>query len=156
MATKTHVVVKRIADLVEPILDEMGFELVDVEYLSHYGKWVLRLYIDKEAGVTLDDCVRVSREVGDLIDIKEVVTHEYTLEVSSPGIDRPLKKEKDFVGAVGKKVKVRMSTPMNGQRSFTGYLKSFENDTLYIEMDGPPVALPWADVEKANLIYEFD
>jgi ribosome maturation factor RimP len=156
MTTKAHDVVKRVVDLVEPILDEMGIELVDVEYLSHYGKWVLRLYIDKESGVTIDDCVRVSREIGDLIDVKEAVTHEYTLEVSSPGIDRPLRKEKDFVGAVGKKVKVRMIAAIDGRRSFTGYLKDFENGTLYIEMDGAPVVLPWAEVEKANLVYEFD
>jgi ribosome maturation factor RimP len=156
MTTKTHVVTKRVADLLEPILDEMGFELVDVEYLSSYGKWVLRLYIDKETGVTIDDCVSVSREIGDLIDVKEMVTHEYTLEVSSPGIDRPLRKEKDFVGAVGKKVKVRMIKPMNGRRSFTGYLKDFENGTLYVEMEEEPVALPWAEVDKANLVYEFD
>jgi ribosome maturation factor RimP len=156
MTAKTHAVAKRVADLLEPILDEMGFELVDVEYLSNYGKWVLRLYIDKEAGVTIDDCVRVSREIGDIIDVKGVVTHEYTLEVSSPGIDRPLRKEKDFVGAVGKKVKVRMITPMHGRRNFTGYLKDFGNGTIYIEMDGGPVALPWAEVDKANLVYEFD
>jgi ribosome maturation factor RimP len=155
MTTKTHVVINRISDLVEPILDEMGFELVDVEYLSHHGKWVLRLFIDKEGGVTIDDCVRVSREVGDVIDIKEVVTHEYTLEVSSPGIDRPLRKEKDFVKAIGKKVKVRMITPLNGRRSFTGYLKDFKNSTLYVEMENAPVALRWADVEKVNIVYEF-
>ena len=142
--------------MLEPILDEMGFELVDVEYLSNYGKWVLRLYIDKEEGVTIDDCVSVSREIGDLIDIKGVVTHEYTLEVSSPGINRPLRKEKDFVRAVGKKVKVKMITPMNGRRNFTGYLKDFEEGIVYIEMDGGPIALPWAEVDKANLVYEFD
>jgi ribosome maturation factor RimP len=156
MTAKTHFVVNQVAELVEPILDEMGIELVDVEFLSQSGKWVLRLYIDKEAGVTIDDCVRVSREIGDLIDVKEAVTHEYTLEVSSPGIDRPLRKEKDFVGAIGKKVKVRMITPIDGRRSFTGYLKGFENDTLYIDIDGSSVTLPWAEVEKANLIYEFD
>ena len=156
MTTKTHSVTNRVAVLLEPILDEMGFELVDVEYLSNHGKWVLRLYIDKEAGVTIDDCVSVSREIGDLIDITEVVTHKYTLEVSSPGLDRPLRKEKDFVGAIGKKVKVKMVTPMNKRRSFTGYLKDFENGTVYIEMDGAPVALPWAEVDKANLVYEFD
>ena len=156
MTTKTHVVANKVTDLLEPILDEMGFELVDVEYLSNYGKWVLRLYIDKETGVTIDDCVEVSREIGDLIDIKGVVAHEYTLEVSSPGIDRPLRKEKDFIGAVGKKVKLRMITPVNGRRNFTGYLKGFENGTLYIEMDSDTVSLPWADVDKANLVYEFD
>ncbi len=156
MAAKVHVVAKRVVDLVEPVLDEMGFELVDVEYVSNYGKWVLRLYIDKEAGVTIDDCVTVSREIGDLIDIKEVVTHKYTLEVSSPGIDRPLKKEKDIVGAVGKKVKVKMVTPVNGRRSFTGLLKEFENGRLHIETGGAPVSLPWTEVDKANLVYEFD
>ena len=98
----------------------------------------------------------MSREIGDIIDVKGVVTHEYTLEVSSPGIDRPLRKEKDFVGAVGKKVKVRTITPMNGRRNFIGYLKDFENGTIYIEMDGGSVALPWAEVDKANLVYEFD
>jgi ribosome maturation factor RimP len=156
MAAKVHVVAKRVADLVEPILDEMGFELVDVEYLSNYGKWVLRLYIDKEAGVTIDDCVTVSREIGDLIDIKELVTHKYTLEVSSPGIHRPLKKEKDILGAVGKKVKVMMVTPVNGRRSFTGLLKEFENGRLHIETEGVPVALSWTEVDKANLVYDFD
>ena len=98
----------------------------------------------------------MSREIGDLIDVKEAVTHEYTLEVSSPGIDRPLRKEKDFVRSVGKKVKVRLIAPMDGRRSFTGYLKDFKNGTLYLEMDGVPVALPWAEVDKANLVYEFD
>ena len=156
MAAKVHVVAKRVADLVEPVLNEMGFELVDVEYLSNYGKWVLRLYIDKEAGVTIDDCVTVSREIGDLIDIKELVTHKYTLEVSSPGIDRPLKKEKDIVGAVGKKVKVKMVTPVNGRRSFTGLLKAFKDGRLHIETGGAPVALSWSEVDKANLVYEFD
>jgi ribosome maturation factor RimP len=156
MAARVHIVAKRVADLAEPVLDEMGFELVDVEYLSNFGKWVLRLYIDREAGVSIDDCVTVSREIGDLIDIKEVVTHEYTLEVSSPGINRPLKKEKDIVGAVGKKVKVKMVTPVNGRRSFTGLLKRFENGMLHIETGGAPVALHWTEVDKANLVYEFD
>ena len=79
----------KITKLVEPVLEDMGFELVDVEYLSRHGRWVLVLYIDKEGGVTLDDCARVSGEVGDLIDVKDIIDHEYVLEVSSPGLDRP-------------------------------------------------------------------
>ena len=118
-------ITKQVADLVQPILDEIGFELVDVEYLSKYGKWVLRMYIDREGGVTIDDCARVSRELGDLIDIKNVIEHEYVLEVSSPGIDRPLKKEKDFIRAIGKKIKVKMAFPINGRRNFSGRLKDF-------------------------------
>ena len=99
-------IAKRIIDLVEPILDEVGYELVDVEYLSKYGKWVLRVYIDKEGGISIDDCVQVSEELGDLIDIKEIIEHEYVLEVSSPGLNRPLKKEKDFSRAIDRKIKV--------------------------------------------------
>ncbi|NIR14915.1 MAG: ribosome maturation factor RimP, partial [Desulfobacterales bacterium] len=96
------------------ILGGMGFELVDVQYLPKYGRWVLRLYIDKEGGVTIDDCAQVSREIGDLIDVKDVIMHEYILEVSSPGLNRPLKKETDFIWARGKRVKVRMAKPVNG------------------------------------------
>ncbi|UCF56920.1 MAG: ribosome maturation factor RimP [Deltaproteobacteria bacterium] len=156
MVSKAHLVTKQVADLVEPILDEMGFELVDVEYLSKYGRWVLRLYIDKEGGVTIDDCARVSGEIGDLIDVRDIIKHEYILEVSSPGLNRPLKKERDFIRATGKRVKVRMVTPVNGRRNFTGYLKNFEDGTLYVEAEGTLVALPWLEVDKANLVYEFN
>ena len=96
MSSRVLSIAEHVAGLVEQSIEDMGFELVDVEYLSVHGKWVLRLYIDKEGGVTIDDCARVSREMGDLIDVKEIIIHEYILEVSSPGVDRPLKKEKDF------------------------------------------------------------
>ncbi len=156
MVSKAHIITKQVADLVEPILGEMGFELVDVQYLPKYGRWVLRLYIDTEGGVTIDDCARVSREIGDLIDVKDVIMHEYILEVSSPGLNRPLKKEADFIWARGKRVKVRMVKPVNGRRNFTGYLKNFEDGTLYVEAEGSLMALPWVEVEKANLVYEFN
>ena len=156
MVSKRDTVAKQVEDLVEPILDEMGFELVDVQYLPKYGRWVLRLYIDTEGGVTIDDCARVSREIGDLIDVKDVIMHEYILEVSSPGLNRPLKKDTDFMWAKGKRVKVRMAKPVNGRRNFTGYLKSFEDDTLYVEAEGAVMALPRVEVEKANLVYEFN
>lgn len=144
-----------ITDLAEPILDEMGFELVDVLYLSKHGRWVLRLYIDRDGGVTINDCVRVSGEIGDLLDVKETIQHEYVLEVSSPGLNRPLKKERDFTRAIGKKIKVRMAFPVNGQRNFTGYLNDFQNRTLYLEMERGVVELSWQEIEKANLVYEF-
>ena len=124
MVSKAHIVIKQVADLVEPILGEMRFELVDVEYLSKHGRWVLRLYVDREGGVTIDDCARLSGEIGDLIDVKDVIKHEYVLEISSPGLNRPLKKERDFIWATGKRVKVRMVEAVNGRRNFTGYLKN--------------------------------
>ncbi len=148
-------IIKKIVNLLEPILDERGYELVDVEYLSKHGKWILRIYIDKNGGITIDDCAQVSEEFGDLLDIKEVIKHEYVLEVSSPGVNRPLKKEKDFTRAIGQKIRVTISAPINGRRNFKGYLQGFQDRTLHLEIDGKRISLPWQEIEKANLVYEF-
>jgi ribosome maturation factor RimP len=149
-------ITKQISDLIEPILEELGFQLVDVEYLSDRGRWTLRLYIDREGGVTIDDCVKVSNELGDLIDIKNIIEHEYVLEVSSPGLNRPLKKEADFLRVIGKKIKVRTRMPLKGQRNFTGILMDFKEHELYIQWEGQLITMAWTDVEKANLVYEFN
>ena len=156
MNRRAQGITKEVADLVEPILEEMGFELVDVEYVSNQGRWVLRLTIDKEGGVTLDDCARVSGELGDLIDVKDFIHHSYVLEISSPGLDSPLKKEKDILRSIGKKIKVRMGAPVNARHNFSGYLRDFKDGMLYIEMEGGLVALPWHEVDKANLVHEFN
>ena len=140
----------------EPILKDMAFELVDCEFLHSHGRWVLRLTIDKEGGVTIDDCARVSRELEDHLDVKEPVSHPYVFEVSSPGLDRPLKKEKDLLRALGKKIKVRTRAPIQGRRNFVGCLNDFAQGVLYMKVDEKEVALPWAEVEKANLIYEYN
>jgi ribosome maturation factor RimP len=154
LATDT-IITRQITDLIEPILGELGFELVDVEFLSEHGRWILRIYIDKLGGVTIDDCTRISGELGDLIDIKDVVKHEYILEVSSPGLNRPLKKEADFIRMIGKKVKVRMTMQVNGRRNFSGYLKDVREHKLYIEDEGGLITLSWPEIDKANLVYEF-
>jgi len=155
MPGKESLIIEMITDLVEPILHEMGFELVDILYLSKHGRWVLRIYIDRDGGVTINDCARVSGEMSDLLDVKEIIEHEYVLEVSSQGLNRPLKKERDIIRSIGKKIKVRMAVPVKGQRNFTGYLNNFQNSTLYVEMERGVVELPWQEVEKANLVYEF-
>ena len=155
MINRISLIITKVTDLIEPIIDEMSFELVDVEYVSNQGRWVLRIYIDKAGGVTIDDCARVSGEIGDVIDVKEIIDHEYVLEVSSPGLNRPLRKEKDFMSALDKKIRVRMAVPVMGRRNFTGYLKKFQAQTLYLEMDNGHVTLPWREVDKANLVYEF-
>jgi ribosome maturation factor RimP len=146
------VVTREISQFIEPILNEMDVELVDIEYLSGHGRWIVRIYVDKEGGITLDDCARVSREIGELIDVKDIIHHAYVLEVSSPGLNRPLKREKDFQRAIGKKVKAKMLVPLKGRKHFTGYLKSFRNGTLYLEVENNLVSLSWRDVEKANLV----
>ncbi|MBN1833086.1 MAG: ribosome maturation factor RimP [Deltaproteobacteria bacterium] len=156
MDGKIQGIIPQVKDLVEAVVEKIGFELVDVEYISIGGRWILRLYIDKEGGVTIDDCARVSGEIGILIDVKDIIAHEYVLEVSSPGLDRPLKKEIHFLEAVGKKVKIKMKFPVEGRRNFTGYLREFRNRTLFLEMETGEAALPWQGVEKANLVYEFD
>jgi len=145
-----------VAGLVEPILKDMSFELVDCEFLHSHGKWVLRLTIDKEGGVTIDDCARVSRELGDHIDVKDLVSHRYVFEVSSPGLDRPLKKEKDLLRALGKNIRVRTRAPIQGRRNFVGRLNNFGRGTLHMKVDEKDVALPWAEVERANLVYEYN
>lgn len=153
---KASWITSQVMDLATPVLEDLGFELVDVEYLSDHGRWVLRIYIDKEGGVTIEDCAKISRELGDLIDIKDIIDHEYVLEVSSPGLNRPLKKEKDFIRAINKKIKVRMTEPVNGRRNYSGYLKDFRENTLYLEVDGGLVGLLLPEVDKANLVYEFE
>ncbi|MFH0844168.1 MAG: ribosome maturation factor RimP [Pseudomonadota bacterium] len=156
MLEREHSVITNATALIEPILKEMDFELVDVEYVSNYGRWVLRLFLDKEGGVTIDDCARISSEIGHVIDVKEIIPHEYVLEVSSPGLNRPLKKEKDFIRAVGKKVKISMLNPIKNRRNFTGYLGHFQEDILSLDTGGETVELPMSQIKKANLIYEFD
>jgi ribosome maturation factor RimP len=155
MTSRAQTIVEGVSDLAEGILDEMGFELVDVEYVSNQGRWILRLFIDKEGGVTIDDCAKVSNELGDLIDAKNFIDHPYALEISSPGLDRPLKKEKDILKAMNNKIKLKMLTPVKGRRNYSGYLRDFKDGMLHVEIEIGLVALPWSEVDKANLIYEF-
>jgi len=156
MPKRVESIKREVSGIVEPVLEEMGFELVDINYLSEHGRWVLRIYVDGEYGITLDQCVRVSNEIGSIIDMEDIIQHEYVLEVSSPGLNRPLRREKDFQRAVGKKVKVRMVNPVRDRRNFTGYLKNFQNGVLYLELRNELVPLPWREVKKANLVYEFE
>jgi ribosome maturation factor RimP len=156
MSDPAGLAIKKVTQLIEPVLEEMGFELVDVEYRSERGRWILRIYADSEGGITVDDCARLSRQVGNLIDVKEVIAHEYVLEVSSPGLNRPLKKERDFLQSIDKKIKVRTISPVDGRSRFTGYLRKIHEDTLHIEVDGNLVALPLRSIDKANIVYSFD
>jgi ribosome maturation factor RimP len=147
--------VEEVSLLIEPILDEMEIELVDVEYLSEGGRWVLRIYVDREGGITLDDCARVSREIEDLIEVKDFFRQPYVLEVSSPGLNRRLKKEKDFARAVGKNVAIRLAAPLDGRRNFKGNLESFVDGVLCVAVNNDRFFLPYGGVENANLIYDF-
>ncbi len=139
-----------------PLLEKNQFELVDVEYVREAGIWYLRAYIDKEGGITVDDCEVVSRELGDWLDQKDFIEDSYILEVSSPGLGRPLKKEKDFARSLGKDVEVRLYRPINKQKEFTGTLKAYDADTVTLSMeDGNDQALAKSDIALIRLAFDF-
>ncbi len=137
--------------MIEPVLDPEGIELVDIEYKLEGGRWVLRLFIDTPNGVTLGDCELVSRQVGALLDIKDPIENRYVLEVSSPGINRVLRKEKDFQQFAGSPVRIRTRRKLTGRRNFRGILKGIENSAIVLDMDGSMVEIEPQNVEKANL-----
>ncbi len=152
----TESVLKEIERLIEPVLAEMGIDLVDMEYRSGQGRRVLRIYADRPTGINLDDCAMVSREIGNLLDVKDLLPQHYVLEVSSPGLNRPLKREKDFLRAIGQKIKVKTAVPLKGRKNFSGVLQSFENGMLQLKLDNTVVQIPEEGVNKANLVFDFE
>ncbi len=118
--------------LLEPIVVGKGFELVDVEYVKEAGTWYLRAYIDKPGGITVDDCEAVSREFSDILDEKDYIEDSYIFEVSSPGLGRPLKKEKDFQRSLGEEVEIRTYRAIDRQKEFVGILKAYDKDSVTI------------------------
>ena len=148
-------VTQSVTELIEPGLLADGLELVDVEFKKEGKNWILRIYIDREGGVTLADCQKVSRLAGDLIEVEEVIEPVYTLEVSSPGLNRVLKKEKDFHKYSGKKIYVQCHAPMDGRKKFTGILTDFIDQSIHLEVDGQHYTIPLNLVAKANLVIEI-
>ncbi len=148
-------VAETVEELVTPILNENRLELVDIEYKKEGKNWFLRIFLDKEGGVTVADCSNVSRQIADLIEVEEVVPSSYTLEVSSPGLDRPLKKEKDFLRFKGRRAHVTTFTPLDQQKSFKGTIRDFQGDTLFLELDNRLVEIPINRIAKARLEVEI-
>lgn len=121
---------KRTEELLLPIMKKNSYELVDVEYIREGANWFLRAYIDKEGGFTVNDCEKVSRELSDLLDQYDFIDESYILEVSSPGLGRPLKKDKDFERSIGEEVEVKLYKAKDGQKEFLGILKEFSQTTV--------------------------
>ena len=121
--------------LLEPIVEELGFELVDVEYVKEGGTWYLRAYIDKPGGIAVDDCEAVSRRFSDILDEKDYIEDSYIFEVSSPGLGRPLKKDRDFERSMGEEVEIRTYRMIDRTKEFRGILKAYDKDSVTIEMD---------------------
>ena len=133
--------------LLKPLMEERQFELVDVEFVKEAGNWFLRVYIDKPGGITIDDCELISRALSDKLDEEDFIVESYILEVSSPGLGRPLKKEKDFVRSQGQSVEVKLFRPIEKQKEFTGILISWDKDTVTLEFEEEAVLT----IERANI-----
>lgn len=145
-------VVTRVYELIEPLCIAEGFELVHVEYQRETGGRILRIYIDKPGGVTLDDCVDISRQAGDILDVSFENDWSYNLEVSSPGFDRPLVKLQDFERFKGFQTKIRTNQPLNGQRNFKGILLGISDNDVNVSIDNRTVHIPFNSITKARLI----
>lgn len=146
---------KRCEELVTPIIDEHAFELVDVEYVKEGADYYLRVYADKEGGITIDDCVLISRALEAKLDAEDFIPDAYILEVSSPGLGRPLKKEKDFKRSTGKKVDLKLYKAMDGTKEFTGTLQSYDDKSVTIGTENTSLSFDRADIALIRLALDF-
>ena len=142
-------------EAIAPIVEGESLELVDVEYKKAGKSWVLRVFIDKAGGITLGDCQRVSHQIEDKIEVEELISAAYVLEVSSPGLDRPLKKGPDFIRYKDKKVNIHTYVPVNGKRDFSGSILDFKEEKVHLEMAGKTIAIPLDKISKAKLIIDI-
>ena len=139
--------------MLRPAVEETGKELLGVEYLSAGNHSVLRLFIDHENGIDVDDCAEVSRQVGAILDVEDPISSEYSLEVSSPGLDRPLFDKAHFEAVVNETIEVKISMPLNGRRKFKGKLIAVENDSLIVMVDNEEYELVISNIDKAHLVF---
>ena len=149
---------EEIRELAEPLIEAEGMELVLVECLKMKSRWMVRLYLDKEGGVTLDDCATISNQLGDILDVHDVPPGPYTLEVSSPGLDRPLDRDRDFLKYRGADVAIKLDEKLEGSRNFRGKLVDFVDENgekvLLVDVMGTVRRIPREKVIKAHLVYE--
>jgi ribosome maturation factor RimP len=146
----------KIEDCVSPILLNLGYTLIDREFLVEHGQLILRLYIDKpEGGVTVNDCERASRAIEDMLDAENFIDSPYNLEVSSPGLDRPLKSARDFENHCGKMVRLKTSEPIEGRSNYKGRLEAVREGCVFVFIDGMVYRVPIDKISKARLVPEF-
>ncbi len=147
----------RIVTVVEsfsrPVVEALGLELVEVQFRRESG-WVLRLFIDSPKGVTVDDCAAVSRQVSSYLEVEDVIEQAYTLEVSSPGLERPLKRKEDFVRFCGRQARIKLREPIDGQRVFIGLLSTLEENILTMDIEGRLMEFDLDAITRARLVLE--
>ena len=144
-----------ILNVVEPVVESLGFELVGAEYLVQGGDGLLRVYIDAEGGIDVEDCRRVSHQLSGVLDVEDVIKGHYSLEISSPGLDRPLFGAAHFERFAGSEIKLRLDAPQDGRRKFRGVLVGIQDGDVTLLVDGEEVQVPLASIDKANLVPQF-
>lgn len=143
--------------LIEPVIEHLGYELIGIEHVSAGRSQTLRVYIDSQAGITIDDCERASRQLSALLDVEDPMRGQYLLEISSPGMDRLLTKAEHFVRFAGEKAKLKLRMPLAGQRNVSGYIRGVENGELSLETtEGVSIKVPLDGIEKARLVPQYD
>ncbi|MGC9108794.1 MAG: ribosome maturation factor RimP [Caldimicrobium sp.] len=147
---------EKIRNLIEIPILKKGIEIVDLEWRRERAGWVLRVYIDKPGGVTIGDCAKISEIIGKILDKEDLIHHSYNLEVSSPGIERPLKTKEHFERFRGEKIKITLKNPLFGRRNITGINLGMEGDILRIEAEGKVWEIPFSEIKKANLQPEIN
>jgi len=151
---KNEELLKKVESLLFPVIEPMELELVDMEYLQDGAYWFLRIYLEKIDGeISLDECATVSNSISEDIDL--LIEDKFFLEISSPGLERPLKKEKDFTRFSGEKIKVILKHKIDDSRNWTGILEKFENSVIFLNVGEKTLEIPFDEVKKANIVFEF-
>ena len=146
----------QVQNLLEPIINGLGYDLYDVIYTKEGKDYYLKIFIDKEDGIGIEDCEEVDNEINDILDEKDLIPESYFLEVSSPGLERLLRKEKQFIDNIGKEVKVKLYRPINKKKEFEGLLKSFENGTITLEVEEEILKFELKDTVSVNTVFNFE
>ncbi len=146
----------KLEELCRPVARSMGLEVVQVQYRHESEGWVLRILVDKDVGVTVDECGSLSRELSDVLDVEDLIENHYRLEVSSPGLDRPLVSLNDFEKYAGNQINLTTKRPIDGQRNFKGQLIGVKENLVLLKNNGDSHELEWSEVEHANLIPDWD
>jgi ribosome maturation factor RimP len=141
--------------MLEPVVEAMGYELVGVEFHPRGVNALLRIYIDAESGISLDDCQQVSHQISGLLDVEDPIPNRYTFEVSSPGLHRPLFKSEHFIRFIGRRVRIHLSIPREGRKNFIGRLLGMRGENVVLEIEGKELLMPLESIEKARLVPDF-
>ncbi|MDD3762141.1 MAG: ribosome maturation factor RimP [Nevskiales bacterium] len=147
---------ERLEEVLEPVVESLGYELVLLEFSPNSKSGLLRLFIDSPEGITLSDCERVSREVSGVLDVEDPISTPYRLEVSSPGLDRPLVKRSHFERFLNEQARIQLIAPLNGRRRFIGWIRGVDDAVITLDTSEGMVEIPFAEIDRARLVPEFD